>query len=72
VHTSSNRTTHKSSVTEAGRSVGQLLHLGGNEQIDELVANVHHEAVEDAGVHLCSFKGENELGTKRKERGPWC
>ncbi len=36
-----------------GESVGRLLHLGDNGQINEFVANVHHEAAEDAGVHLC-------------------
>ena len=57
-----------------GESVGQLLHLGGNGQINELVANVHHEAAEDAGIHLCLYKGENEFDwrRKRKEKGPWC
>jgi hypothetical protein len=52
-----------------GESVGQLLHLGGNGQINELVANVHHEAAEDAGVHLLSWKGENELGMEGRKKG---
>ena len=52
-----------------GESVGQLLHLGGNGQINEHVANVHHEAAEDAGVHLLSWKGENELGMEGRKKG---
>ncbi len=51
-----------------GVSVGQLLHLGGNGQINELVANLHHEAAEDTGVHLCLCKGENELGMEGGKR----
>ncbi len=57
-----------------GESIGQLLHLGGNGQINELVANVHHEAAEDAGVHLCcaTVRMSLEWREGRKLRGPWC
>ncbi len=58
----------RAELQRLGESVGQLLHLGGNGQINELVANVHHEAAEDAGVHMCSYKGENKLDWRREKR----